>query len=75
MRRREKAAIRAELGWAPNITTALVVGSRRIKHLMDLMNVLNHAGFQLQFVLVAGGDDDLYAEFKATEWHSVSPYL
>jgi 1,2-diacylglycerol 3-beta-galactosyltransferase len=69
---REKAAVRAELGWAPNIPTALVVGSRRIKNLMDVLNVLNHAGFQLQFVLVAGGDDDLYAQFKATEWHSVS---
>ena len=30
---REKSAIRAELGWAPNITTALVVGSKRVKKL------------------------------------------
>ena len=34
--------------------------------------MLNHAGLQLQFVLVAGGDEDLYARFKATEWHSVT---
>ena len=70
--KREKAAIRAELGWAPNITTALVVGSKRVRNLMSFLNVLNHAGFQLQFVLVAGGDDDLFAKFKANEWHSVS---
>ena len=70
--RRNKFAIRAELGWAPNITTALVVGSKRIKNLMGFLNLLNHAGFQLQFVLVAGGDDDLYAQFKATDWHSVT---
>jgi 1,2-diacylglycerol 3-beta-galactosyltransferase len=69
---RGKAAIRADLGWAPNIITALVVGSKRVKNLMGFLNVLNHAGFQLQFVLVAGGDDDLYAQFKANEWHSVT---
>jgi 1,2-diacylglycerol 3-beta-galactosyltransferase len=69
---RAKSDIRAELGWAPNITTALVVGSKRTKNLMGFLNVLNHAGFQLQFVLVAGGDDELYAQFKAAEWHSVT---
>jgi 1,2-diacylglycerol 3-beta-galactosyltransferase len=69
---REKSVIRADLGWAPDITTALVVGSKRVRNLMSFLNVLNHAGFQLQFVLVAGGDDDLYAQFKATEWHSVT---
>lgn len=69
---REKSAIRSELGWAHNITTALVVGSKRIRHLMSVLNVLNHAGYQLQFVLVAGGDEDLFAQFKATEWHSVT---
>jgi 1,2-diacylglycerol 3-beta-galactosyltransferase len=69
---REKSAIRADLGWAPNIPTALVVGSKRIRHLMNFLNVFNHAGFQLQFVLVAGGDEDLYEQFKATEWHSVT---
>jgi 1,2-diacylglycerol 3-beta-galactosyltransferase len=69
---RDKSAIRADLGWAPDIPTALVVGSKRIKSLMGFLNVLNHAGFQLQFVLVAGGDEDLYAQFKATDWHSVT---
>jgi len=69
---REKPAIRADLGWAPNIPTALVVGSKRVKHLMNFLNVLNHAGFQLQFVLVAGGDNELFKQFQATEWHSVT---
>jgi 1,2-diacylglycerol 3-beta-galactosyltransferase len=69
---REKSTIRAKLGWAPNIPTVLVVGSKRVKHLMSFLNVLNHAGLQLQFVLVAGGDENLYAQFKATEWHSVT---
>ena len=70
--RREKAEIRSELGWAPDITTALVVGSRRVRNLMNFLNVLNHAGFQIQFVLVAGGDDELYSKYKANEWHSVT---
>jgi len=69
---RSKAAIRAELGWAPDVLTALVVGSKRIKKLPSVLNVLNHAGFNLQFALVAGGDDELFTQFKRTEWHSAT---
>ncbi len=62
--------VRAELGWAPGVTTALVIGSKRIKGLMDVLHVLNHSGLPVQFVLVAGGDDELFEQFKATEWHA-----
>jgi 1,2-diacylglycerol 3-beta-galactosyltransferase len=66
---REPAEIRTELGWDANLITALVVGSKRIKNLMSVLNVLNHSGLPLQFILVAGGDEELYQQFQATEWH------
>lgn len=69
---RSKDEIRSELGWAPGLITALVTGSKRVKGLMDVLHVLNHSGLPLQFVLVAGGDDDLFEQFKATEWHAAT---
>jgi len=57
---REPAEIRSELDWDVNMTTVLVVGSKRVKNLMSVLNVLNHSGLPLQMVLVAGGDE---------EWH------
>jgi len=69
---RSKSAIRADLGWMPDVTTALVMGSSRIKNLMSSLHVLNHSGLQLQFILVAGGDEQLYQEFTSTEWHTAT---
>jgi 1,2-diacylglycerol 3-beta-galactosyltransferase len=70
--KRDPSTIRAELGWSIEATTALVVGSKRVKNLMKVLHVLNHSGFSLQLVLVAGGDEDLYTHFKSTEWHLVT---
>lgn len=69
---RSKSAIRTELGWKPEMTTVLVVGSKRVKNLMNFLHLLNHSGFPLQFVLVAGKDENLYDQFQTTEWHSVT---
>jgi UDP-N-acetylglucosamine:LPS N-acetylglucosamine transferase len=35
----------------------------------NYLHVLNHAGFPIQLIVVAGGDDDLYARLQETEWH------
>jgi 1,2-diacylglycerol 3-beta-galactosyltransferase len=64
--------IRAELGWAPGITTVLVVGSKRVKNLMGVLQILNHSGQQIQLVVVTGGDDELFAELRAMQWHHVT---
>ena len=61
--------IRAELGWTPGVTTVLVVGSKRVKNLINVLHVLNHSGQRIQLVVVTGGDDDLYAELSAMQWH------
>ena len=61
--------IRLELGWQPDLTTFLAVGSRRVGNLPEIVQVLNHSGFPIQLALVAGGDDELYQKFKAMQWH------
>jgi UDP-N-acetylglucosamine:LPS N-acetylglucosamine transferase len=66
---REKAAVRAELGWTPELTTVLAVGSKRVRHLPGLLHALNHSGLPLQLVIVAGGDDALYHRFQDIVWH------
>jgi len=65
----DPAAIRAELGWHTDLTTMLVVGSKRVGNLPDVLRVLNHSGLPLQLAVVAGGDDELYRQFQDAEWH------
>jgi 1,2-diacylglycerol 3-beta-galactosyltransferase len=66
---RQPAAVRAELGWPPDVTTVLAVGSKRVKHLPGILHALNHSGLPLQLTAVAGGDDALYHELEDVEWH------
>jgi 1,2-diacylglycerol 3-beta-galactosyltransferase len=66
---RERAAIRAELGWQPDLITMLAVGSTRVRNLTETFRALNHSGLPLQFAIVCGGDDDLFEQFSHTEWH------
>ncbi|MEZ4519399.1 MAG: glycosyltransferase [Chloroflexota bacterium] len=67
-----KAEAREPLGWDPNLFTVLAVGSKRVEGLDTFTNVLNHSGFPLQIVAVAGGNDELYQRFDATEWHTTA---
>jgi 1,2-diacylglycerol 3-beta-galactosyltransferase len=67
--KRTPTTIRSELGWRSDLTTLLAVGSKRMKNLPGILNVLNHSGMPLQLVVVAGGDDALYQHFQDMEWH------
>ena len=67
--KRPPGQVRRELGWQPDLKTVLAVGSKRIKNLKDVLRALNHSGLPLQLAVVAGGDDDLYAELERMEWH------
>ncbi|MEP7285523.1 MAG: glycosyltransferase [Chloroflexota bacterium] len=69
---RDPAAIRAELGWRSDLTTVLAVGGTRVNHLDEALNVLNHSGLPLQLIVVAGGDDERYQQFRDTTWHAVT---
>jgi 1,2-diacylglycerol 3-beta-galactosyltransferase len=65
---RDKAAIRAELGWA-GLATLLIVGSKRSSLYVDVAHVLNHSGLPVQLIVATGGDEERYAELQKTEWH------
>ncbi len=66
---RPATAIRTELGWAPELTTVLAVGSKRVKNLSGVLQALNHSALPLQLAAVAGGDDVLYHQLQKVEWH------
>jgi 1,2-diacylglycerol 3-beta-galactosyltransferase len=66
---RKKDELRARLGWDSQLATLLVVGGKRVRGVRDLLHVLNHSALPLQLVVVAGGDDELYEESRAFEWH------
>jgi UDP-N-acetylglucosamine:LPS N-acetylglucosamine transferase len=68
----DRAALRSELGWDPNLKTVLAVGSDRVRNLPEALRGLNHAGLPLQLAVVAGGNDSLYEELQDTEWHTTA---
>ncbi len=65
----DKDSLRSELGWELGKTTILAVGSRRVEHLETTLNVLNHSGYDLQIVCVAGKDRSLFNQLKQIQWH------
>ena len=64
-----RETLRAELGWQQDLTTILVVGSKRVEHLLDTLGALNHSGLSLQLAIVSGDDENLYRALQAIEWH------
>ncbi len=65
----DPAALRAQLGWRPDLFTVLAIGSKRLERLDQALRCLNHSGWPLQVVAVAGGSADLYQRLQATNWH------
>lgn len=66
---RSKVELRNNFGWAPEKTTALAIGSKRVTNLMEKLNVINHSGFDLQLIMAAGGDEKLYQTMINTQWN------
>lgn len=64
-----KQEVRRKLGWDELKTTLLVVGSNRVEHFKDYLNILNHSGFDFQLIVVTGKDKELHEELKQVEWH------
>ena len=63
------ANLRARLGWRTDLKTFLVVGSKRVGNMREVLHVLNHSALPIQLIVIAGGDDELYAELQSTTWH------
>ncbi|HQE91626.1 MAG TPA: glycosyltransferase [Anaerolineae bacterium] len=68
-RQGDKMSCRATLGWRSDLITVLIVGSKRVSNLRDLLRVLNHAGLPVQLAMVTGGDEALYNDLSDVEWH------
>jgi 1,2-diacylglycerol 3-beta-galactosyltransferase len=64
-----KEQLRKELGWEAGKITILAVGSKRVEHFMGMLDILNHSGHQIQLVIVAGKDQELFKDLQETEWH------
>jgi 1,2-diacylglycerol 3-beta-galactosyltransferase len=62
-----------ELGWDLDKTTLLVVGSKRVKNLDEVIHIINHSGLAVQLVVVAGGDEDFYSRMSQVKWHTEVP--
>jgi 1,2-diacylglycerol 3-beta-galactosyltransferase len=68
---RQPEEIRRELGWHPEMKTVLMVGSKRIKGMEEVIRVFNHSALDIQLVVIAGGDNSLYGFLKQTDWHGI----
>ncbi len=62
-------ALRESLGWEADRTTFLAVGSKRVKRLMPMLDVLNHYGGNIQLAVVCGNDEEIYQALKGMDWH------
>ncbi len=65
----DKAALRAKLGWRSDRVVGLFTGSKRVKKLEPVVQVLNHSGLPLELAIVAGGDEALRERLASVEWH------
>jgi len=66
---KDRAAIRADLGWEQDLPTLLVVGGKRVSHLESVLRALNHSVLPLQLAVVGGGDEEAYRTYQAVKWH------
>jgi 1,2-diacylglycerol 3-beta-galactosyltransferase len=69
LEQRAKPVIRRELGWLEDRFVVLAVGSPRVRHLSEVLHVLNHANLPIQLVVVAGGDAGQYDRLNRISWH------
>jgi 1,2-diacylglycerol 3-beta-galactosyltransferase len=51
--------LRRELGWDPDLTTLLIVGSKRVENILSCLQSMDECGYPIQFAVIAGGDDNL----------------
>ncbi len=65
----DRGTLRVSLGWERDLTTLLVVGSKRVRRLPEMLHGINHAGHPLQLILVAGDDEMLHQKLQETTWH------
>ncbi|MBN2048010.1 MAG: hypothetical protein JW750_09220 [Anaerolineaceae bacterium] len=65
----DRRALREELGMDPDLPLFLAVGSKRVKHLINILDIFNHYGQPLQLALVAGNNQELFDALQNHDWH------
>lgn len=65
---RPQDEIRAELGWKADIPVALIVGGTRVPNVPEIARLIDRAGLGIQLAIVAGGDEETYAQLAAESW-------
>jgi UDP-N-acetylglucosamine:LPS N-acetylglucosamine transferase len=65
---RSQADIRAQLGWLPDVLTALIVGGTRLAKVPEISRLIDRAGLKIQQAIVTGGDEALHARLLAEQW-------
>lgn len=68
--KRDRAALRKALGWKPDLTTALIVGSARAQDTAAIALLLDRSGLPLQIVAVSGNDSETEQQLRTTTWKS-----
>lgn len=68
--KRDQNTLRKALGWQPDITTILIVGSSRTKETAGIAKLLDRSGLDLQIVAVSGNNPDIEQELRETNWKS-----
>jgi len=63
-----KPELRLSLGLEPQLPTVLIVGSRRVSGIFEHLEALEMLSFPFQVVVIAGGDNDLYAQISQRKW-------
>ena len=67
---RSPAEVRKELGWDEDMLACLVVSGPRTQKMAEITQALDKVQ-DLQVVVVCGGNDELYEEFKQMEWEGI----
>lgn len=68
---RDAAALRAALGWQPDLPTVLVVASVRTRQMAAIVRLLDRAGLGLQLAVVTSGVAELYSALMEEQWQGV----
>lgn len=68
---REPSVIREALGWEKDMPTALIVGSTRTRHSLEIACLLDQSGLPLQLAIVSGGDEETERRLRAQRWRGV----
>lgn len=64
----DKARLRVSKDLDPDLTTILVVGSRRVNGILENLSALEKSDQPFQVIVIAGGDNQLYNDLAGRKW-------